>query len=144
MTGKFLLIYIWNFHVLNHLLLIYICKLHWNRNKGGRTICHHCGLCQPCIDKSATPNCSNDILKKKREKIASRPKPQSPPRGSRRQEEERLAPSRLRSHVGSWSACGGNPRWIPGLLLPRNCHNLTRIFTPGINSVYFYPGTVTT
>ena len=31
MHGNFLLIYIWNFHVLNHLLLIYICKLHWNR-----------------------------------------------------------------------------------------------------------------
>ena len=27
--GKLLLIYIWNFHVLSHLLLIYICKLHW-------------------------------------------------------------------------------------------------------------------
>ena len=24
------MIYICNFHVLNHLLLIYICKLHWN------------------------------------------------------------------------------------------------------------------
>ena len=31
-SGKFLLIYIWNFHVLSHLLLIYICKLHWNLN----------------------------------------------------------------------------------------------------------------
>jgi hypothetical protein len=30
MSGKFLLIYICNFHVLNHLPLIYICKLHWN------------------------------------------------------------------------------------------------------------------
>ena len=30
--GKFLLIYIWNFHVLIHLPLIYICKLHWNLN----------------------------------------------------------------------------------------------------------------
>jgi hypothetical protein len=30
--GKFLLIYICNFHVLSHLLLIYICKLHWNLN----------------------------------------------------------------------------------------------------------------
>ena len=29
--GKFLLIYICNFHVLSHFLLIYICKLHWNR-----------------------------------------------------------------------------------------------------------------
>ena len=28
--GNFLLIYIWNFHVLSHLLIIYICKLHWN------------------------------------------------------------------------------------------------------------------
>ena len=28
----FLRIYIWNFHVLNHLLLIYMCKLHWNLN----------------------------------------------------------------------------------------------------------------
>ena len=28
--GKFLLIYICNFHVLSHLLLIYICQLHWN------------------------------------------------------------------------------------------------------------------
>ena len=31
--GKSLLIYIYNFHVLNHLLLIYICKLHWNFNR---------------------------------------------------------------------------------------------------------------
>jgi hypothetical protein len=30
--GNFLLIYICNFHVLNHLLLIYIFKLHWNLN----------------------------------------------------------------------------------------------------------------
>ena len=30
-VGNFLLIYICNFHALNHLLLIYICKLHWNR-----------------------------------------------------------------------------------------------------------------
>ena len=30
MSGKFLMIYICNFHVLNHFLLIYICKLHWN------------------------------------------------------------------------------------------------------------------
>ena len=30
MSGKLLLIYIWNFHVLSLLLLIYICKLHWN------------------------------------------------------------------------------------------------------------------
>ena len=29
MTGKLLLIYICNFHVLSHLLLINICKLHW-------------------------------------------------------------------------------------------------------------------
>jgi hypothetical protein len=29
--GKFLLIYIFNFHVLSNLLLIYICKLHWNK-----------------------------------------------------------------------------------------------------------------
>ena len=27
--GNFLLIYIWNFHVLSNLLLIYICKLNW-------------------------------------------------------------------------------------------------------------------
>ena len=27
--GNFLLIYIYDFHVLNHFLLIYICKLHW-------------------------------------------------------------------------------------------------------------------
>jgi hypothetical protein len=33
MSGKLLLlIYIWNFHVLNHLLLVYMCKLHWNLN----------------------------------------------------------------------------------------------------------------
>ena len=31
-SGKLLMIYIWNFHVLNHLLLIYMCKLHWNLN----------------------------------------------------------------------------------------------------------------
>ena len=30
MSGKFLLIYICNFHVLSNLLLIYLCKLHWN------------------------------------------------------------------------------------------------------------------
>ena len=30
MSGKSLLIYICNFHVLSHFLLIYICKLHWN------------------------------------------------------------------------------------------------------------------
>ena len=41
-SGKFLLIYICNFHVLSHLLLIYICKLHWNPSafkkmvKGGK------------------------------------------------------------------------------------------------------------
>ena len=29
MSGKFLMIYMCNFHVLSHLLLIYICKLHW-------------------------------------------------------------------------------------------------------------------
>jgi hypothetical protein len=29
MSGKFLLSYICNFHVLSNLLLIYICKLHW-------------------------------------------------------------------------------------------------------------------
>ena len=29
-SGNLLLIYVWNFHVLSHLLLIYICKLHWN------------------------------------------------------------------------------------------------------------------
>jgi Calcium-activated chloride channel len=31
--GKFLLICICNFHVLSHLLLIYVCKLHWNLNR---------------------------------------------------------------------------------------------------------------
>ena len=31
-SGKFLLIYICNFHVLSDLLLIYICKLHWYFN----------------------------------------------------------------------------------------------------------------
>ena len=31
MSGKLLLIYIRNFHVLSHFLLIYICKLHWGR-----------------------------------------------------------------------------------------------------------------
>ena len=30
MSGKLLLIYICNFHVLSNLLLFYICKLHWN------------------------------------------------------------------------------------------------------------------
>ena len=29
-AGNFLLIYICNFHILSHLLLNYICKLHWN------------------------------------------------------------------------------------------------------------------
>ena len=37
-TGNFLLVYISNFHVLNHLLLIYICKLHWNLNRLNATI----------------------------------------------------------------------------------------------------------
>ena len=31
-SGKFLLIYIYNFHVLRHLLLMYVFKLHWNRS----------------------------------------------------------------------------------------------------------------
>ena len=31
-SGKLLLFYIYSFHVLIHLLLIYICKLHWNLN----------------------------------------------------------------------------------------------------------------
>ena len=30
LRGKLLPIYVRNFHVLSHLLLIYICKLHWN------------------------------------------------------------------------------------------------------------------
>ena len=30
MSGKYLLIYICNIHVLSNLLLIYIYKLHWN------------------------------------------------------------------------------------------------------------------
>jgi hypothetical protein len=29
--GNFLLIFICNFHVLNHFFLTYVCKLHWNR-----------------------------------------------------------------------------------------------------------------
>jgi hypothetical protein len=29
LLGELLMIYAWNFHVLSHLLLIYICKLHW-------------------------------------------------------------------------------------------------------------------
>ena len=33
MSGKLLLIYICNFHVLSHFLFIYTCKLHWNHNK---------------------------------------------------------------------------------------------------------------
>ena len=32
MSGKSLLIYICNFHVLSHLLLRYMCKLHWNNS----------------------------------------------------------------------------------------------------------------
>ena len=31
-SGISLLIYMCNFHVLSHLLFIYICKLHWNLN----------------------------------------------------------------------------------------------------------------
>ena len=31
MSGKSIMMYICNFHVLSNLLLIYICKLHWNR-----------------------------------------------------------------------------------------------------------------
>jgi hypothetical protein len=30
LAGESLLIYICNFHVLSHLLLNYMCKLHWN------------------------------------------------------------------------------------------------------------------
>ena len=30
-SGKLLQIYIWNVHVLNHLLLNYVCKLHWEQ-----------------------------------------------------------------------------------------------------------------
>ena len=30
LSGKTFMIYICNFHVLSHLLLVYICKLHWN------------------------------------------------------------------------------------------------------------------
>jgi hypothetical protein len=33
MSGNFLLIYICNFHVLSHLLLNYICKLHWMQGR---------------------------------------------------------------------------------------------------------------
>ena len=40
MTGKFLLIYICNFHVLSHLLLIFICKLHWNWSVGQKKSRH--------------------------------------------------------------------------------------------------------
>ena len=32
LAGESFMIYICNFHVLSHLLLIYICKLHWNLN----------------------------------------------------------------------------------------------------------------
>ena len=45
------------------------------------------------------------------------------------------------SGTSSAETCGESS---PGLLLPRNCHNLTRISTPGeLSRVYFYPGTVT-
>ena len=37
-SGKLLLIYICYFHVLNHFLLIYICKLHWNSPQLSRTM----------------------------------------------------------------------------------------------------------
>ena len=41
--GKLLLIHICNFHVLSHLLLIYICKLHWNpeyaKEMGASDVC---------------------------------------------------------------------------------------------------------
>jgi hypothetical protein len=33
--NHFLLIYICNFHVLNHFFLIYMCKLHWYRLRAG-------------------------------------------------------------------------------------------------------------
>ena len=46
--GKFLLIYICNFHVLSHLLFIYICKLHWNH--------HHQTGSVPVIACSALDN----------------------------------------------------------------------------------------
>ena len=54
MSGKFLLIYICNFHVLSHLLLIYICKLYWNPNKGMYT---------EAVVKY------NELIEKEREKI---------------------------------------------------------------------------
>ena len=38
-VGKSLLIYVCNFHVLNHFLLIYICKLHWNCTQGPSSLC---------------------------------------------------------------------------------------------------------
>jgi hypothetical protein len=44
MSGKLLLTYICNFHVLSHLLFIYICKLHWNtiliKDPSGKTAKH--------------------------------------------------------------------------------------------------------
>ena len=41
--GRFLMIYICNFHVLSHLLLIYICKLHWSRLYRGVFVSRVCG-----------------------------------------------------------------------------------------------------
>ena len=37
-AGKLLMIYTCNFHALSHLLLIYICKLHWNLKTAGNRL----------------------------------------------------------------------------------------------------------
>ena len=41
-AGNLLLIYICNFHFLNHFLLIYICKLHWNFRRQCHRGCRGC------------------------------------------------------------------------------------------------------
>ena len=50
MSGKFLLIYICNFHVLSNLLLIYICKLHWNLYTHMKKFRNEL---DPCLNRSA-------------------------------------------------------------------------------------------
>ena len=59
--GKSLLIYIWNFHVLSNLLLIYICKLHWNINMTSWTKIYPrlCSTMKDMIGPTANPRIVN-------------------------------------------------------------------------------------
>ena len=107
----FLLIYICNFHVLSHLLLFYICKLHWNLGINQE-------FALPLFDLVLTKlltlvemsclvsACLFRALCNVIIKVTSKAFP-----------------------------LDSRQRYKLGLMLTRNCHNLTRIFTPGINSI---------